>query len=184
VVDHSTSRHSSSETANWPVADVVLFRMGLMLLEQPATALTEIRRLLAPRGRAGVMVWAGPEHNPWLMAAGMSAMMHGLVSGGPPTGPGGVFSLADAALLGDLLTEAGLIDVEVTPVDTPFAFADADEHFAVVSVMAPPLAEALRLASPEDYDAVRRTAAGIVASHAGDDGLVLPGRALVGTGHV
>ena len=48
--------------------------------------------------------------------------------------------------------------------------------------MAPPLADALRHATPEARDAVRQTAAGILAAYAAGDALVVPGRALVATG--
>jgi SAM-dependent methyltransferase len=162
--------------------DVVLFRMGLMLIEEPALAVAEIRRLLAPGGRAGVVVWAGMEHNPWLTAIGMAAMSQGLVQGGPPIGPGGVFSLGDPTVLAGLLTAGGLTGVEVTEVDTPFAFAGEDDHFAMVSVMAPPLAAALAAASPEALAAVRETAATIVAPYrTGTGALLVPGRALVAT---
>jgi SAM-dependent methyltransferase len=166
--------------------DVVLFRMGLMLVEEPARAVAEIRRLLAPGGRASVVVWAGMEHNPWLTAVGMAAMSHGLVQGGPPVGPGGVFSLADPSVLAGLLTAGGFDDLEVTEVDTPFTFDDEDDHFAMVSVMAPPLADALRAASPEALAAVRQTAASFLAPHRTGSGsgiLLVPGRALVATAH-
>jgi ubiquinone/menaquinone biosynthesis C-methylase UbiE len=75
--------------------DIVVFRMGLMLVTEPKRVLEECHRVLRSGGMLGVAVWAAPQHNPWLTSVGMAAMMHGLVSGGPPTGPGGPFSLAD-----------------------------------------------------------------------------------------
>src|SRR6202049_891025 len=44
----------------------VVFRKGLMLVDAPESVLRECRRVLAPGGRIGLAVWAGPEHNPWL----------------------------------------------------------------------------------------------------------------------
>ena len=74
--------------------DVVACRMGLMFAPDPAVAFTEIRRVLRPGGRLGALTWSGMEHNPWMTCVGMAAMANGLVSGGPPVGPGGIFSLA------------------------------------------------------------------------------------------
>lgn len=69
--------------------------MGLMFTPQPAVALAEIRRVLRVGGRFAALTWAGIEHNPWMTCVGMAAMMNGVVAGGPPVGPGGIFSLGD-----------------------------------------------------------------------------------------
>src|SRR5450759_4666087 len=90
--------------------DAVVFRMGLMLVDDPPRVLRECHRLLAQGGRLAVAVWAGPEHNPWMTCVGMAAMMHGLVSGGPPTGPGGMFSLSDPAVLERVVADHPLED--------------------------------------------------------------------------
>lgn len=163
--------------------DVALFRMGLMFTPDPAESLAAIRTLLAPSGRIGVAVWAGIEHNPWISSVGMSAMFQGLVTGGPPVGPGQPFCLGDAGALGDLFRSAGFVDVAVTAVDLEARFRDTDEHVQIVSSLAPPLAAAFVDASTADLDAVKRSVAEMTAPHRGPDGLRLPGRALVATAH-
>ena len=75
--------------------DVVACRMGLMFTPDPDIAFGEIERVLAPGGRFGALTWGAVEHNPWMTCVGMAAMVNGLVSGGPPVGPGGIFSLGD-----------------------------------------------------------------------------------------
>jgi SAM-dependent methyltransferase len=157
----------------------VAFRMGLMLVDDRAVALGECRRVLAPGGRLGVAVWAAPEHNPWLTSVGMAAMMHGLVSGGPPTGPVGPFGLADPLALEKVVQDAGFTEVTVTEVETFAHFASEGEHFDTVGCLAPPLGAALSAASEEDRQAVRETAAKLVSQYRTDDGLTLPGRALL-----
>ena len=164
-------------------ADVVVFRMGLMLVTAPAEVLAECHRVLRPGGRLGVAVWAGPQHNPWLTCVGMAAMMHGLVSGGPPTGPGGPFSLADPDELTAMIRASGFGDVNVEAVATEARFADADQHFDTVISLASPLAAALAAAPEATRLAVRTTAAQLVEPHRTGEGLRVPGRALVAIAH-
>ncbi len=159
--------------------DVVVFRMGLMLVSDPARAVAECRRVLAPGGRVAAAVWGAPQDNPWLTSVGMAAMMHGVVQGGPPTGPGGPFSLADPSVLQGLFADAGFADISVQQVDTLASFADADEHFDTVRCLAPPLAAALSAASDEARAAVRATLAGLVAQYRTEDGLRIPVRSLL-----
>ncbi|MGE5287826.1 MAG: class I SAM-dependent methyltransferase [Micromonosporaceae bacterium] len=159
--------------------DAVVFRMGLMLIKNPERALAECRRVLRDRGRLGLAVWDAPQHNPWLIAVGMSAMMHGVVAGDPPTAPGGVFSLGDADLLTKLVHNAGFHDVSVRPVATPNRFATADEHFDTVAALAGPLRAALAAAPPDTLAAVRATAAEQIAAYKTSDGYDIPGQALL-----
>lgn len=164
--------------------EVIVSRMVLMLIARPAAVLSECHRLLAARGRLGIAVWAGPEHNPWMTSVGMAAMMHGLVSGGPPTGPGGLFSLAAAGVLEGLVRDAGFSDVIVAEAPTVSRFATPDQHFDTVMSLAGPLSAALAAAPDDVRGAVRTTAAQLAERHRTADGLVLPGRALVCTARV
>ena len=134
--------------------------------------------MLAPRGRVAISTWAGPEHNPWLSCLGMAAMANGVVTGGPPTGPGGLFSLATADALRAAVEAGGFTDVEVEEVPVLVRFTGVEDHFDHVSQLAGPLAAALA-AAPDELDAVRATAAQLAAKYVTDDGLVLPGLALV-----
>jgi SAM-dependent methyltransferase len=158
--------------------DVVVFRMGLMLVEDPTSAATEIARILAPGGRVGVAVWAGLEHNPWLANVGMAAMLSGLVTGGPPIGPGGVFSLASPDVLRSTIEAAGFRDVAVETADITVPFAGLDDWLSYVRSMAGPLVDAFATASPDQLDAVRTTVAQLAAPFATSrGGYELPGRA-------
>jgi SAM-dependent methyltransferase len=162
--------------------DTVVFRMGLMLVPEPAVALAEIRRVLRPGGTFVTAVWGAPEFNPWLTSVGMSAMMHGLVTGGPPVGPGMPFSLADPAALVALVTDAGFGGVRVETVDSHRLFRSSGAHFDQVRALAPPLAEAFSAADPAKVAAVRATVTGLTEQYAGPDGLRLPLRALICSG--
>lgn len=158
--------------------DVVLFVNGLMFVPEPERAAREIHRVLRPGGRAGVAVWAGPDKNPWLSCVGMAAMVHGVVAGGPPTGPGGLFSLADPDRLADVLTAGGFTGVRVAQLPITMTWPDADTYVDHVSRLAGPLAVALA-AAPEKADAVRATVKELVAGFQTEDGLAVPGLSLL-----
>jgi ubiquinone/menaquinone biosynthesis C-methylase UbiE len=158
--------------------DVVVFRMGLMLVDDPAGALAEIRRVLTPGGRLGVAVWAGPEHNPWLTSVGMAAMMHGLVAG-PPVGPGTPFSLSDPDLLAGLVRAAGFTDVEVRAVDTLVRFDSVADYVDTTRSLAPPLGAVLGAAPADTLAAVRQTVGDMTARFRDGEQLAMPGRGLL-----
>ena len=159
--------------------DVVVFRMGLMLIPTPEVALTEIRRVLRPGGRVGIAVWGTAQANPWMTSVGMAAMMHGLVQGGPPVGPGGPFSLADPERLRGLLRAAGFTDVSVATIDSTKLYEDPRRHVEVVGALSPPLAAALRAASDEQRTAVLRTVGELTAQYREGNGVRLPSSALL-----
>jgi SAM-dependent methyltransferase len=159
--------------------DGVLFQMGLMFVPEPQRAASEIRRVLVPGGRAVVATWAAPEHNPWLTCVGMAAMSEGVVAGGPPTGPGGLFSLGTPDALSSALAAGGFEDVEVVEVPVEMRFLDPADYADHVSRLAGPLAAAI--AASDKADAVLATAATLVSKWVTDEGVVVPGLALVAT---
>ncbi len=158
--------------------DVVLFRMGLMLVPAPERALAEIRRVLRPGGRLALAVWGDMGHNPWLTSVGMSAAMTGLVDR-PPILPGGPFSLGDPADLEKRVRDAGFEPVTVTVEDAVRRYAGAAEHLEMVCALAPPLAAAIGAATEEQRTTLRGTVAEMTAQYRDGDALVLPSRALV-----
>lgn len=162
--------------------DVVACRMGLMFTPDPTVALSEIRRVLVPDGRLGALTWAGLEHNPWMTCVGMAAMMNGLVAGGPPIGPGGIFSLGDPERLEELATGAGFTDVAVRDIAVVFRADTIDRHITRVSALAGPLTAVLRDATDEQRSALRQTATGLASPYVVDGALEIPGRALLVSG--
>jgi hypothetical protein len=109
----------------------------------------------------------------------MAAQINGVVTGGPPTGPGGLFSLADPDALLAAIRTAGFADATLAEVSTNSVFASLDEYFDTVTSLAGPLSLAIAAASDETRAAMRRTAGDLAAAHRTPNGMTLAGRALV-----
>jgi SAM-dependent methyltransferase len=159
--------------------DVVASRMALMFTPDPAAAFSEAHRVLRPGGRLGVTTWADPQHNPWMACVGMAAIVNGLLAGGPPTGPGGVFSLGDPAQLERLAAHAGFVETIVEQFDITIHADDIATHVQRVASLGGPLAAAFQHASPGQLAAVHRTASDLAAAYITDTGVEIPGRALL-----
>lgn len=162
--------------------EAVVARMSLMFSADPAAAVQEAYRVLAPGGRYAAATWAGPTENMWMSSVGMAAAMNGAIPPLDPSAPGGPFSLSEPKVLIGLLEDAGFVEVDVRDIPLQMAFADTDAHFEHVSSMAGPLAVALGAAPDELRTAVRRAAAEVAARFIGAAGLVFPGLARVVTG--
>ncbi len=108
----------NGESIDLPVAslDAALCRFGYMLMIDPDAALIETRRILRPRGRVSLAVWAAPERNPWLAVPSVVFIEHGLAEPVAPGAPG-AFALADPDRLRGMLEDAGFDDIHVETVD-------------------------------------------------------------------
>lgn len=179
-VPHAQVRRMDAADTGLPDGelDAVAFVMGLMFVPEPERAVTEIHRVLRPGGRAGIAVWAGPDKNPWLSSCGMAAMVHGVVAGGPPTGPGGLFSLADPVRFGEVLRAGGFADAQVQEVPITMTWPDADAWFEQVSQLSGPLAMALA-GAPDKLADVRASAKDLIGRYATEQGVSVPGLGLL-----
>lgn len=159
--------------------DVVLCREGLMLVPDPAGAAREIRRVLRAGGRVAIAVWGPRERNPWLGVVfdTVSAQL------GAPTPPPGIphpFSLDDADRLAELLSAAGLSDVSVDEVPTPYEATSVDEWWERSSALAGPLAQKLAQLPEPATQALRARAAYAARPYqTPSGGLHIPGVSLV-----
>jgi ubiquinone/menaquinone biosynthesis C-methylase UbiE len=93
--------------------DVIISQFGVMFFDAPMTAFINLRRALAPGGRAVFVCWQGLQANEWLMVLGRAVSQHVVLPhfGGQSGGPG-MFSLCDPSEITTLLDSAGFEQVE------------------------------------------------------------------------
>ena len=151
--------------------DAVLMRFGLMLVPEPAVGLAEIRRVLAPGGRAALAVWGAPSANEWMTASGRAALELGLVERPDPGAPG-PFRLADRGELVALVESSGLRLAAVEDVPLEWRAASLDEWWDVVRDMSQLLGGLLASVPPETGEALRERAFELLAPHVQPDGAV------------
>ncbi len=164
-------------------ADGVICRFGVMLVPDPARALSEIARVLRPKGRAALAVWASSDANDWMTAAGRSAVELGL-SERPDPNETGPFRLADRDELRRLVTEAGLRVETLEDVRLVWRAASLDEWWQHIRDLSRMLTALLERVTPEEGEAVRAGAERRLAQYVAEDGsLEVPGlaRALLAT---
>jgi SAM-dependent methyltransferase len=160
--------------------DVVLCREGLMLVPDPARAAGEIRRVLRPGGRVAIAVWGPRARNPWL------GLVFDTVSAqlGAPTPPPGIpqpFSLDDPDKLAGLLSDAGLSDVTVGELSTPYHAPSFDEWWERSAALAGPLAQKLAALPEPAAQALRARAREATSVYETPTGLEFPGVGLLAT---
>jgi SAM-dependent methyltransferase len=159
--------------------DVVLCRMGYMLMADPATALRESARVLDAGGRLALAVWAGPESNPWA-AVPMRAVMDHFGAPGPPPDAPGLWALADETRLHDLLADAGLGSVRHEVLDDQVEYGSVEELIELTGRCAGPVRALFANLDNDARAAITSRIADGAAQYRGEDGtLVMPERMVV-----
>lgn len=95
--------------------DLVASRFGVMFFADPEKTFANLRAGLKPGGRLAFACWRAARDNPWLIVPLRAAAAHAPPL--PELGPEdpGPFAFADESRVRRLLSDAGYVDIEVTP---------------------------------------------------------------------
>ena len=159
--------------------DAVLCRWGIMLCVDPAAAASEIRRVLRPGGRLAAAVWDSAELNPWATLDWEALVELGHMASPDPSGPG-MFALAPASRVSELLEGAGFVEVVVEEVQLDRSYSNVEEYIDESLDFSATFAEVWNRLDEQERAAVSERIAALAAPCGGADGsLQLPGRSLV-----
>jgi SAM-dependent methyltransferase len=149
--------------------DVAFCQQGLQFTTDPAAALRELCRVLAPGGRLTLALWCDISRSPGFAALATVLDRHG--------GPGDLmrapFRLSDPGRVRALLTAGGFAPGRRTICVISARFPSVAEFFAR-QVAASPLAAALRQLDPRTRQAMIDDLEETLADRLDDDGLLFP----------
>jgi len=177
-VTNAEFRVMDAQALDLPDASVdgVVCRWGYMLVEDPARALAETRRVLRPEGRVAFAVWASADENPWASAMGRVLLGHGLVERPEPDEPG-PFRLAERERLEALVAGAELELLALEDIALTWRYQSFDEYWEVSSDLSRTLAVALDGLDDPGIAAVRNDVRSALAQYETAHGLAIPGLA-------
>lgn len=158
--------------------DAVVSRYGYMLVPDSAAALRETRRVLRAGGPLAFATWAPAKRNPWATAYGPVLIERGLQEP-PEPGQPGQFFLSAPEEIEPLVLAAGFDEVAVEEVPLEYRFADWEEYRSVVPNLASSLRELLGALDDALRAEIDEAAKARLDRFQTDEGLVLPGLALV-----
>jgi SAM-dependent methyltransferase len=141
--------------------DVVIGNNSFQYAADPVAALREARRVLRRGGTLSIATWGRAED---CEARTFLAALKGFLN--PPPGAPGPFALSDAALLRDLVANAGFTARSVHDVATTWRYCDLDEAMRGLLCAGPGVA-AIRAGGEE---AVRAAALESIAAYRQSDG--------------
>jgi SAM-dependent methyltransferase len=159
--------------------DGLLCRWGLMLVPDMDAVAAEMLRVVRPGGHVALAVWASPDDNEWMTAAGRAALELGLTEPPEPDAPG-PFRLSGDGAVAEVLNRAGLDVVSVEDVPLTWRASSLDDWWAISSDMSRGLALLREQLSPDELEAVRAGAARRLERYRQEDGtLAVPSLARV-----
>lgn len=170
-----------AEWIDLPLAslDAVLCRFGYMLMADPAAALRETRRVLAPGGRVALAVWDRAEANPWAFVSRTALEAHGLRPPSPAGTPG-PFALGDPERVGELLEDAGFTEIELDGIGIVQRDADFETWWEGHLDMSTAARRAVENGDPRAVAAAKAEIRAGLAAYTDDAGaLAIPGRTIL-----
>jgi SAM-dependent methyltransferase len=166
-------------------SDVLISRYGVMFFDRPTDAFANLVAGLRPGGRVALAVWQDLFANEWMVVPTLAVAAMTRLPEPPAEGAPSPFSLGDPVNATALLTGAGLIDVQATPVTAPVLIGGRGTLDEVVDFMATTGMARMLLAEadPEQRTAALAAMREALEPFVDDEGVRLGGATWLLTGH-
>ncbi len=155
--------------------DGVLCRWGYMLMDDPAAALLQTRRVLRPGGHLALAAWTAAEDNPWSAVPVEVLIAGGRIDPEPPPGPG-QFTWAPEGIIAEHLEAAGFVEYEVDALEFPIRYASVREWWETTQAMG---ARASAATGAVDAELLEQLAEAAAPWTAADGSLAIPAKTWV-----
>ena len=163
--------------------DVSVSVLGLIFFPDIPKGITELRRVLRPGGRAGIVCWGDPR-NLQLMTLVVQSIQRVVPDFQPPAAPPVWARLAGADMLRDQMQEAGFREVEITTSTRSLKIESPEAFWTNFTSSAPPLAYLFRQLGPDRTAAVGRVYMESLRAMSSDGTPTLSAEACIGIGRV
>jgi SAM-dependent methyltransferase len=161
--------------------DAVICRIALMLFPNPGTALNRMRRVVKPRGKVAVMVYAALERNPYHAIFQETVRRLGNIPW-PAPGEPWMFALGAPGVLEGLYREAGFQNVSVHAAPIPRGFPSAAAAVGNMKRAAGDLKELMTQLKQADREIAWAEIEEKFKRFEGPNGFEIPGEVLVAVG--
>lgn len=136
-----------AEVSNIPfednLFDGIICRFGMMFFPDIRQSLHEIKRVLKPKGKLAVAVWASPEYNSFLTLLGMTVAEKLSLPKPLPDTPG-IFRFAKPGHLSGLFKDAGFVDVTESNINGEISYGSFEQYWEVSTDVAGPIMELMK----------------------------------------
>jgi SAM-dependent methyltransferase len=151
-------------------------------MADPASALGETRRVLAPGGHVALAVWDAIALNPWALLPAQELIERGLQQ---PPGEGferrpGPFALGSSEAVSELLAQAGFTEIHVETLDLTRRHPDFDDLWETTLDLSSQFHDAVLSRPAAEMEEIRASLARRFEPYTAAGGsLEIPGRTLV-----
>ena len=161
--------------------DAVICRIALMLFPSPAKALSEIHRVVKPRGKAAVIVFSSIEKNPYHEIPLGIIRRLGNIPAPAPREPW-MFALGDPGALDGLYRQAGFLNVSVRALPIQRRFLSTADAIRTMRKNVGDLRELMSRLNETDRELAWAEIAEKLRQFEGPNGFEAPGEVLIGVG--
>jgi ubiquinone/menaquinone biosynthesis C-methylase UbiE len=175
-------RQLDAEKMDLPDASVdgVLCRWGFMLMQDPAAALRESKRVLRSGGKLVFSVWGPPEANPWVTIPVVVAVDRGLTEPTDARMPGGMFSMADESGVHAMLRDAKFEQIELSTFPITWRFDDFEDLWSFYTELAGAVAALVKSAASDTVAAFKEAVRAAADRYKTESGYTIPGEVING----